>query len=669
MSSRAAIGKSIAVVVVLAIASSAGFVAAPFASAVLEPPQVVTDAVISHSTPATTSASAAPNPNPWSSGSVVTVSTDSSGAITYSIDNSSTAPGCSVPANGNAGANDAADVTATGSGGCTVDVSVAGDATYDVSSASSAVVFTAVAATTSASAAPSPTPWSSPSVVTVTTDSTGAVTYSIDSASTATGCSVATNGDVAANGPGACTVDVTVAADPNYLASGTSTTATFTAVATLGTTTKIVQTSATSASVSAATSRSYTAGPIAVSGNTGPVTFLPAEPNTSLTVSSSGRISTTGPLKAGQYVVSGSDSDARGDAGTWTYTLTVTPAVVAVTFDGNGGIGAMASESGSVPTALSSNRFVRKGYTFIDWDTSANGTGTSYVNEAIYPFTAATKLFAIWKRGKSPARTITFAADGGKGSMASEVEDTPTPIEANHFTRRGYSFLDWTTKASGKGDHLESGNTYAFKKSVILYAQWKRTAKAPVKVKSFVVIFLANQGVGKMAMETRQSPTPLTSNDFTRPGYTFVGWNTAANGLGIPYGNNATYGFKGSTNLYAQWKKIKVVIVIPPISGGVIIGSFAVGSSNLSATLESEIKSLTAKAKTKRSTKITLYGFGDTATSADGASAELGHARAGTVATYLGARLAAVGLKGWTISIGTASPSPSEIGSVVATLS
>jgi uncharacterized repeat protein (TIGR02543 family) len=56
-----------------------------------------------------------------------------------------------------------------------------------------------------------------------------------------------------------------------------------------------------------------------------------------------------------------------------------------------------------------------------------------------------------------------------------------------------------------------------------------------------------------MANETENAPTALTANAFTRTGYTFSGWNTAANGTGTAYADGATYPFTASATLYAQW--------------------------------------------------------------------------------------------------------------------
>ena len=72
-----------------------------------------------------------------------------------------------------------------------------------------------------------------------------------------------------------------------------------------------------------------------------------------------------------------------------------------VTFNGNGSTGgSMANETASVATALTANAFTRTGYTFAGWNTAANGTGTAYANDASYPFSASTTLYAQWTRHK-----------------------------------------------------------------------------------------------------------------------------------------------------------------------------------------------------------------------------------------------------------------------------
>src|SRR5258708_28900624 len=70
---------------------------------------------------------------------------------------------------------------------------------------------------------------------------------------------------------------------------------------------------------------------------------------------------------------------------------------------------------------------------------------------------------------------------------------------------------------------------------------------------SFTVSINNNAGTGTMVHETHNAPTALTANTFTRTGFTFAGWNTAANGSGTPYADSAVYPFTASTTLFAQW--------------------------------------------------------------------------------------------------------------------
>jgi uncharacterized repeat protein (TIGR02543 family) len=69
----------------------------------------------------------------------------------------------------------------------------------------------------------------------------------------------------------------------------------------------------------------------------------------------------------------------------------------------------------------------------------------------------------------------------------------------------------------------------------------------------YTVTFNANGGTGTMTPETDDVPTALTLNAFTRSGYSFSGWNTAADGSGTAYADEVTYPFTQSATLYAQW--------------------------------------------------------------------------------------------------------------------
>jgi uncharacterized repeat protein (TIGR02543 family) len=168
-----------------------------------------------------------------------------------------------------------------------------------------------------------------------------------------------------------------------------------------------------------------------------------------------------------------------------------------------------------------------------------------------------TAIFALSK-GAVVTYTVTYNYESGTGSPPSATYTVggtaltlPTP------TRTGYTFNGWFTAATSGTLVGVGGASYTPTGSLMLYAQW--TVATP-----YTVTFNANLGTGTMANETASVPTKLTLNAFTRTGYHFAGWNTAANGVGgTAYADGALYPFTSSPTLYAQWS----TGVIAPVSG------------------------------------------------------------------------------------------------------
>lgn len=90
------------------------------------------------------------------------------------------------------------------------------------------------------------------------------------------------------------------------------------------------------------------------------------------------------------------------------------------------------------------------------------------------------------------------------------------------------------------------------------------------------VTFDANGGTGTMTNQTASSATNLTSNAFTRTGYTFAGWATTAGGV-VAYADGASYPFTADATLYAQW----TLNVTPTLSASFLpaFGSKCIGST------------------------------------------------------------------------------------------
>jgi outer membrane protein OmpA-like peptidoglycan-associated protein len=289
---------------------------------------------------------------------------------------------------------------------------------------------------------------------------------------------------------------------------------------------------------------------------------------------------------------------------------------------------------------------------FGQWNTAADGSGTSFANGAVYPFTTPTTLYAQWTATThvDPKRTVTFDANGGTGSMSPETKNALASLTPNNFTRTGFKFVNWNTAANGSGSSYDDSGAYKFTTSTTLYAQWNAAA-------TFSVKFHANGGGGSMKTETKKSTAALTPNQFTRNGFKFIKWSTAGNGSGSDYANGQSYGFKTSISLYAQWSAVKPPVVSPAIRAVVALNPFRVKSSALSNALESQITSLANEIQTNHDKKISLVGYSGDLTTANAtnesdwaASLKLSQQRAFAVEEFLKLQLASLGITKYTIS-------------------
>lgn len=158
--------------------------------------------------------------------------------------------------------------------------------------------------------------------------------------------------------------------------------------------------------------------------------------------------------------------------------------------------------------------------------------------------------------------SINYNGNGGKGTVAGETVDAGTDVDTkpNGFTRVGYTFKGWNTKADGSGTPYQPGADIRLDGNVTLYAMWEAN---PYKV-----AFAPNGGKGTMPEQTfaYDQTQALSGNQFTRPGWTFTGWNTKADGTGTAYKNrqevkNLTAQDGGEVTLYAQWKADEASLV------------------------------------------------------------------------------------------------------------
>jgi uncharacterized repeat protein (TIGR02543 family) len=211
----------------------------------------------------------------------------------------------------------------------------------------------------------------------------------------------------------------------------------------------------------------------------------------------------------------------------------------------------MTAQSAGTATAINSNTYVRTSYTFTGWNTAANGSGYAYAENAIYAFTTDTTLYAQWVLTRTPY-TVTFYANDvdATGTTASQTTDTTTALTLSGFSRPGYNFLGWNETYNSGSATYRDGQVYAFTAVKDLYAIW--VAQAPN-----LVTFDKNaaDATGTTASQTASSSTTLNVNGYSRSGYTFLSWNTAANGSGTSYQSTYTYSFAAAITLYATWSQ------------------------------------------------------------------------------------------------------------------
>lgn len=218
----------------------------------------------------------------------------------------------------------------------------------------------------------------------------------------------------------------------------------------------------------------------------------------------------------------------------------------------------------------------RNGYNFEGWFTSATGgtevTGTSKLQKDEDHY-----LYAHWTEDNSTGSNpdddnegnidngntdettinynVKYNANGGRGTMenSSHTYGVSSKLRKNIFTRIGYTFNGWNTKANGSGKFYKDEQSVSDLAktdgtTVNLYAQWKEN--------TYTVKYDANGGTGTMSdsIYTYGIFRSLSANTFVRDGYTFKYWNTKADGTGVNYTNSQSISIAENMTLYAQWK-------------------------------------------------------------------------------------------------------------------
>ncbi len=238
---------------------------------------------------------------------------------------------------------------------------------------------------------------------------------------------------------------------------------------------------------------------------------------------------------------------AAGSSGAKTLYAKWLPTYYLVIFKPNGGSSFMDDQSirYTYQATLDANAFTLTGYSFTGWNTQADGSGTSYADEAsITMGSEHLTLYAQWA-----ANTYTVSFDGQRGAVPDPTTKRVTfgssYGELPTTSRTGYTFAGWYTAASG-GDKVESITTVSTSSNHTLYAHWT--------VIIYTVTFDAQSGTtpSPLIKFVTYNSTYGTLAITNRTGYTFAGWYTATSG-GDKVESTTAVTTSSSHTLYAQW--------------------------------------------------------------------------------------------------------------------
>ena len=157
-----------------------------------------------------------------------------------------------------------------------------------------------------------------------------------------------------------------------------------------------------------------------------------------------------------------------------------------VTYNGNGNTGGTAptdpnsyTHSQTVTVLGNPGGMVKTGYSFIGWNTLADGSGTSYTQSQTFLMgNANITLYAKWTN--LPTYTVTYNGNGNAGGTP--PMDTTNYLQGANVTvlgntgnlvKTGSGFTGWNTQPNGSGTSYSAGATFIMgSANVTLYVVW-----------------------------------------------------------------------------------------------------------------------------------------------------------------------------------------------------
>jgi uncharacterized repeat protein (TIGR02543 family) len=199
---------------------------------------------------------------------------------------------------------------------------------------------------------------------------------------------------------------------------------------------------------------------------------------------------------------------------------------------------------------------IKIGYIFYNWNTQADGLGTSYSTSYSFTILNNTNLYAQW----SQTYNLTYDGNGFEGGLipidnsSPYISGTSVTVLDNtgSLTKTGYAFTSWNIQADGSGTSYNPNSKIKITDNTFLYAQWTQT---------YNLTYDGNGFEGGLIPTDNSSPyinnTSVTvlAGSLTKSEYTFTNWNTKSDGKGTSYNPNSKFKITDNTILYAQWSQ------------------------------------------------------------------------------------------------------------------
>lgn len=303
-----------------------------------------------------------------------------------------------------------------------------------------------------------------------------------------------------------------------------------------------------------------------------------------------------------------------------------------ITFDSNGGYGSMESIICKLDNIciLNENKYTKEGYSFQGWSTKNNGVAEFQDKAELKNLSSKNgdniTLYAVWE---IKSYQITFLDYDKSIIQQDKLEYNSKIILPENPTRKGYTFKNWDKELSTVKENLTINALYDIdsydisyklndgildeapinynveskdiiipspKKDGYSFIGWatpdNKEPKIDYKISTgsigdkeltanyepitYYISYNSSEGQGEMEKQefAYNQTSKLNKNQFTKEGYTFIGWSTSIDG-DVMYNDeseisNLSSKDKDVITLYAKWEIIKLNVKYYDLFGALL---------------------------------------------------------------------------------------------------